>query len=504
MGLHWRGLKFLTLEPRTLAAFMAGCSGTQADRIWILSHPNSQRLRSGNARPNPHAQGSRIDAQSHKPFGVAMRIAVIGAGISGLSAAWLLSRRHDVTLYEAEPRLGGHAQTVDAGVAVDVGFIVYNEPNYPNFTALMDHLGVASQPTHMSFAVSLRDGDFEYSTTGLRGLFAQKRNLASPRFWRMLRDIRRFHATAPAHLPLLEGSLESLGDYLAEQGYGEAFRHAHLLPQGAAIWSSSIREIAEHPAAAFIRFYANHRLLEIDTRPTWRTVRGGSRAYVERLAADFRGRLAAGRRAAQVIRSADEVVVMTDDGERTAYDEVVLAVHADQALRLLSAPTPEEQRILSAIRYRPNRVVLHRDERLMPRRRAAWAAWNHVEPEPGRGCVTYWMNRLQHLQGPPLLVSLNPSVEPRAETVLFERRFDHPVFDSAALAAQAQAWSVQGLHRTWFCGAWFGAGFHEDGLQAGLAVAEQLGAVRRPWSVEAENGRISVFPRRPAPEEAAA
>ena len=378
-------------------------------------------------------------------------------------------------------------------MVVDIGFIVFNEPNYPNFTALLAHLGVPSQAAPMSFAVSLDDGAFEYSSNGLRALFAQKRNLANPRFWAMLGDIRRFHATAPQHLERLDASMQSLGDYLQAERYGEDFRLRHLLPQGAAIWSSSLEQIADYPASAFIRFYKNHRLLEYETRPTWRTVEGGSRAYIDGLEEAYLGKVVSASPVIRVVRGPDYADVVTAGGA-ARYDHVVLATHADQALRLLSHPSQAEQDLLGAIRYRPNRVVLHSDRRLMPRRRAAWAAWNHVGPSGGEAGVTYWMNELQSLPGRDLFVSLNPAVEPRPETVMVDRSFDHPLLDGQAIRAQRDLWSLQGAQRTWFCGAWFGSGFHEDGLQAGLAVAEQLGGVRRPWRVDDESGRIVLAP----------
>lgn len=427
------------------------------------------------------------------------RIAVVGAGVSGLSAAWLLSKSHDVTLYEAEPRLGGHSHTVDAPspsgpVAVDTGFIVFNEANYPNLTAMLDHLGAATKPAYMSFAVSRDHGKFEYSSNGLAGLFAQKRNLVSPRFWSMLRDLQRFHRTAAADLERLDGSLCSLGDWLEEQTYGEMFRDHHLLPQAAAIWSACARQIADYPAAAFIRFYQNHRLLEYDTRPTWRTVDGGSREYVERLRQAFSGRIISGAPVTRVDRPANGAVIHAQGQAPEAYDAVLLAVHSDQALTMLAEPSADERELLSAIAYRPNRAVLHRDRSLMPRRRAAWAAWNHVsdtdvEHETGGG-VTYWMNQLQSLPGPDLFVTLNPHREPDPALVIRQDDYEHPVFNAAALQAQARLWSLQGQRNTWFAGAWFGSGFHEDGLQAGLAAAEEMGGVRRPWSVENESGRI--------------
>ena len=429
-----------------------------------------------------------------------LKIAVVGAGVTGLSAAWLLGRSHDVTLYETEGRLGGHSHTVDVqtpqgAIPVDTGFIVFNEPNYPNLTAMLAHLDVPTQAAHMSFAVSMDEGAFEYSSHGAKGLFAQKRNLVSPKFWGMLMDLKRFHRTAAADLEGLDVDLCSLGDYLARGGYGDSFRDRHLLPQAAAIWSSSSRQMADYPAAAFIRFYRNHRLLEVDLAPNWRTVTGGSRTYVEVLSRQFAGRTIVGDAVTRVERLPGGTVVHTASGDQQAYDRVIMATHSDQALALLDQPTAAEQRLLGAIGYGKNRVVLHRDTALMPKRRAAWASWNYVggaEAKAGTGhpSVTYWMNLLQDLPGEPLFVTLNPEVEPDPATVLLDQEFDHPIFNGAAMQAQSELWSLQGEGGVWFCGAWFGAGFHEDGLQAGLAVAEEVGGVRRPWSVENESGRI--------------
>ena len=425
------------------------------------------------------------------------RIAVVGSGISGLSCAWLLSQGHDVTLFEADDRIGGHSHTVDAPspqqpVAVDTGFIVYNETNYPNLTALFQHLAVPTKPAHMSFAVSIDDGAFEYSSHGLGALFAQKRNYASPRFWRMIGDLLRFQKQAPRDLAELERTGETLDAYLVRGGYGDLFREAHLLPQAAAIWSCTMGQMADYPAASFVRFYMNHNLLKLDLKPNWRTVDGGSRAYVTRLAAAFRGRTVTNAGVTGVLRGLDGAALRFDDGRLERFDAVVLATHSDQALKLLEAPNDEDRRLLGAIQYRPNRVILHRDTSLMPKRRKAWASWTHMgySDRAGEGGVTYWMNELQSLPGPPLFVSLNPAKSPDPALVIGEWDYEHPVFDAAAVAAQSELWSLQGRRNVWFAGAWFGAGFHEDGLQAGLAVAEQLGRVRRPWSVADESGRI--------------
>jgi len=428
-----------------------------------------------------------------------IRVAVIGSGISGLSAAWLLGQAHEVVLFEASPRLGGHANTVvirsddGAETSVDTGFIVYNEATYPNFVALMQHLGVATQPTEMSFAASLDGGRLEYSGTSLGGLFAQPRNLLSPRFWSMLRDIRRFYAEATRDAQAAVPSAMSLGEYLAAGRYGAAFRDDHLLPMAAAIWSAPSAEILSYPAAAFLRFHHNHGLLRLTNRPVWRTVSGASAVYVGKLRDAFSGEVRLGTPVRQVKRSPNDVTLF-GDGWSDRFDQVVFASHSDQTLALLADPSPSEAALLGAFRYSRNRAVLHGDEALMPKRRRAWASWNHLghRDRPGEACaVTYWMNRLQGLpEERPFFLTLNPPDTLRGETVLHEQTYEHPVFDAAALAAQADLWALQGMRRSWFCGAHFGAGFHEDGLQAGLAVAEALGDVRRPWNVADESGRI--------------
>ncbi len=429
-----------------------------------------------------------------------LKIAVAGAGISGMSAAWLLNQAHDVTLFEAQPRLGGHSQTVDAPVSggatpVDMGFIVYNEVNYPNLTALFSHLGVPTKASNMGFAVSLDDGRVEYGGDNLVTLFSQARNLVRPRFWGMLRDLLRFYREAPGHACALDADATSLGDYLTAQGYGRAFQDDHLIPQAAAIWSASARDIRDYPAAAFIRFCENHGLLKILDRPVWRTVDGGSRAYVERLTASLAGRIRPGAGVTGVARTGDGVMVRDALGRVERFDHVVIATHADQGLALLQSPSAREQAILGAFGYSRNLAVLHSDIALMPRRRATWSAWNYI----GRGsqggdqhlCVTYWMNRLQDLpRHNPLFVTLNPVAPPAPDKIIRTEVYEHPRFDAAAMAAQNQLWSLQGAGGVWWCGAYFGAGFHEDGLQAGLAVAEQLGGVRRPWRVAGESGRI--------------
>lgn len=441
-------------------------------------------------------------------------IAVIGSGISGMSAAWLLSQRHNVTVYEKERRIGGHSHTVEAPtrdgpVPVDMGFIVYNEANYPNLTALFEHLGVHTKGSDMSFGVSLDDGRLEYSSNSALSLFAQKRNLLSPRFWSMLTDLVRFYREAPAHCCALDQRLTSLGDYLCEQGYSRAFQDDHLLPQAAAIWSTSAQGIRDFPAAAFIRFCQNHGLLKLKGRPEWLTVDGGSRAYVEKLTAAYADRVRPGRGALSVMRDGEGVRVLDAQGAVRRFDQVVIAAHADQALAMLDDPSPQEQALLGAFRYTPNRAVLHTDERLMPRRKNCWSSWNYVGRTPdgsgdpdadgGELCVSYWMNKLQVLPAhTPLFVTLNPGREPDPRRVVHAETYEHPLFDAAAIRAQRRLWSLQGARNTWFCGSYFGSGFHEDGLQAGLACAEALGGVRRPWRVEGESDRIHLSARQEA------
>ena len=423
--------------------------------------------------------------------GPRLRIAVVGSGIAALSSAWLLSKRHDVTIYERDDRLGGHSNTVDVRTstgetAVDTGFIVFNDATYPNLIALFAHLGLETRATDMSFAVSLDQGRYEYAAPAL---FAQRRNIFRPRFWSMLKEILRFYRSAPAGMAALGDSDLTLGQYLKREGFSEAFRDDHLLPMAAAIWSSPAHTLMDYPAESFLRFCGNHGLLKLVGRPLWRTVVGGSRVYVEELARQIGDGVRLRRGVDRVRRVEGGVVVQDSTGAEARFDHVVIGAHADQALAMLAEPTTRERELLGAFKYSRNLTILHTDAGLMPHRRRAWASWNYIGADGGL-CVTYWMNKLQGLPGQDLFVTLNPPRPPAAGSLLRSELYEHPIFDPAAIKAQKELWSLQGQGGVWFCGAHFGAGFHEDGLQSGLAVAEQLGGVRRPWTVENESGRI--------------
>jgi len=418
-------------------------------------------------------------------------IAVIGSGISGASAAWALSRTADVTIFEAGERLGGHTATVEIdydgmSIPVDTGFIVYNELNYPELTALFSHLGVATHASDMGFALSLDGGRLEWCGKNLRTIFTQKRNFFSPGFLWMLREILRFNRICVTDRNSGWIGHSTIGDYLERRGFSYAFRENYLVPMAAAIWSTPRAQLLDYPASAFITFFDNHRLLHADReRPVWRTVTGGSRSYLHKLLAPVTGEIHLGTPVRNIVRDALGVTITTDCLPPQRFDAVIIAAHSDQALAMLGDATSVEQKILSAIPYCPNRVVLHRDPRLMPQRRGAWSAWNYLRNSDGYGddvvSVTYWMNRLQGIdERYPVFVSLNPIIEPRAELIFGEWTFDHPQFDARALSAQARLDDIQGQRNTWYAGAWTGHGFHEDGLRSGLNVAAALGA-SIPW-----------------------
>ncbi len=429
-----------------------------------------------------------------------MKVAVIGAGVAGLGAAWLLSRDHDVVVYEREARFGGHACTVeydDEGERkpVDVGFIVYNERNYPNLVALFEHLGVPTEESDMSFAVSLDGGRFEYGSS-FAGYLGQRRNLVRPSFLRMTHDILRFNRLAPRLLESAENLDITIGDFIAEAGFSTAFRDRYLVPMAACIWSTPLGRMLDYPAQSFVRFFNNHGLLTVGDHLDWRTVSGGSRSYVERIVAPLRQRARLATPASAVRRDAEGVQVRDAGGHWDRFDKVILACHADQALGLLTDADARERDLLGSFGYSTNEVWLHEDAGLMPRRRSVWSSWNYVAEADDRErpvSVTYWMNRLQNLpQQRPLFVSVNPGRTPGHALDRFS--FEHPMFDAAAIRAQRSLHAIQGLRDTFFCGSYCGYGFHEDALSAGLDVAEQLG-VRRPWRKPAEHRRIGDPPK---------
>jgi predicted NAD/FAD-binding protein len=409
-----------------------------------------------------------------------MKIAVVGAGISGLASAWLLKQQHQVTLFEAGDYIGGHTHTVDIEVdgqsfPVDTGFLVFNHRTYPNLTALFRELKVDTVASDMSFAVSMVDPDLEWAGSSLASLFAQKRNLGRPGFWRMLQDTLRFNRETAGALPEV-----SLGDYLTRERYSAEFRDWYLLPMAAAIWSCPTQAMLDYPLTTFVRFARNHGLLQIVDRPQWQTVKGGGREYVERIVAELDDvRLATPVKS--VLRDADGVWLGLPGGECERFDQVVLACHSDQALALLgSAASAAERRILGAIRYQPNRAVLHTDASLLPRDERVWSAWNYMTGVQSGGAqpvsVSYLINHLQPLPTQtPVILSLNPHIEPDPAKVIGDWDYDHPLFDQAAIGAQAQLEAIQGVERLWFCGAWGGYGFHEDGLASALTVANRLG-----------------------------
>ena len=426
-------------------------------------------------------------------------IAVVGSGISGLGAAWLLSRNHDVTLFESDDRLGGHSNTVDVpthdgSVAVDTGFIVYNTASYPNLIALFAHLDVPTAATDMGFAVSLADGDYEYSGDGLAGLFGQYSNIANPSHWRMIANIRRFFQDARAVLADPAAVGHTLGEYLISKRYSEAFINRHILPMAAAIWSTPSGDVLQFPVQSFVRFFDNHGLLQVNNRPQWRTVVGGSRSYIKRILATSNVRIVLQSPIRSIARTPYGVTVTHSNGAEH-FDGCVVATHADDALALLADPDERERTMLQAFSYTANRAVLHSDAAQMPKRRRLWSSWNYLgtESRSEPPSLTYWMNKLQPLEtSKNIFVTINPHRDLAAQSTIASFNYRHPMFDRAAMAAQRELWQLQGRRHTWFCGSYFGYGFHEDGLQSGLAVAEAIGSPRRPWQVSNANGHIYV------------
>ncbi|RJS94284.1 NAD(P)/FAD-dependent oxidoreductase [Salinisphaera sp. Q1T1-3] len=415
------------------------------------------------------------------------RIAVVGGGIAGIGAAWLLRDAADVTLFEADETLGGHVRTiVDGSQPVDTGFIVLNDRNYPYFRAFLDELGIATQPSDMSFGVSIGQAAIEWAGDSWRKLFAQPRLAADPAHWRMIRDILRFNKQAKRFLEKNWFPEATLGGFLDAHGYGQAFRARYLLPMAAAIWSMPTADTLGFPLAPFLRFFDNHGLLDLKDRPQWRTVVGGSHAYVKAAWAMLGDRVSVANPVARVRREADGITLITERGITQRFDHVIFACHADTAHRLLIDADDDESGVLGAFRFQPNRAILHSDPRLMPRRRAVWSSWNYLadraEVSGQRVAVTYWMNRLQSIpEARSYFVTLNPLFEPVPESVIAEVAYDHPIFDRAAVEAQGRLDEIQGRGNIWYCGAWSGYGFHEDGLVSATRVAAKLG-VTAPWA----------------------
>jgi len=415
-----------------------------------------------------------------------MKIAIIGAGISGLGAAYLLADQHDITLYEKNKYIGGHSRTIDVTtakttIAVDTGFIVFNNWNYPNLLGLFGELGVPYLKSDMSFGVSIENGWLEYSSYGL---FTQKKNLFRLQYWKMLANIIRFNKQAPKYIE--RDSDISLGDCLEELQMSRWFKQYYLLAMGAAIWSCPLETILEFPAQTFLRFFKNHGLLNIKNRPQWYTVKGGSRAYVAKLMSNILPKINVMNGAVKVQQNTSDSFAVTDtSGITNIYDQVIFACHADEALALIENPTEQEYSVLGAFRYQSNKVIVHSDESFMPKIRKCWASWVYLsetqEDKKQTVSLSYWMNNLQSLpDDKTILVTLNPDRRPDAQHIIDEHVFSHPIFDLPAIKAQQRISEIQGARGLWFCGAYQRYGFHEDGLLSAVNVAESLGA-EIPW-----------------------
>ena len=410
-----------------------------------------------------------------------MKIAIVGTGVSGLVAAHLLHREHELVVYEADERAGGHTNTVRVDSEnethwIDTGFIVFNDRNYPKFEALLAELGVPSQPSHMSFSVSDGRGDFEYSGTP-RGLFARPANLLSPSFLGMLRDWRRFNREARALIGL-NGTAPSLGQWLEQQGFSQHFIKRLIVPQASAVWSADPEQMWSFPASFMAEFFDNHGMFGLRDRPRWRTVGGGSHRYVETITAPWRDRVRLRAPVRSIERLDDRVRIEADGCESEDFDEVVIATHSDQALRMLADPSEAEREILGAIPFQRNETVLHTDVSLLPRRRSAWSSWNfHLTEQPtGRSTVTYWMNHLQQLRADrEYLVTLNRGEQIDPAKVLRRFTYEHPVYTAEGVRAQSQHGEISGVRRTHYCGAYWGWGFHEDGVVSAMRACERVG-----------------------------
>ena len=422
---------------------------------------------------------------------MSQRIAIIGSGISGLTAAHFLHKDNQITLFEANDRLGGHTATIDVqqdgqSYPVDTGFIVFNDWTYPNFIRLMDALGVQSQPTEMSFSLSCRLTGLEYGGSHLGTLFAQKRNIFSLKHWKMLKDILRFNKQALMDLQL--GAVDNnilLGDYLSDKGYGDRFKHFYLIPMASAIWSSGLSNVEQMPLQFFVQFFKNHGLLSVSDRPQWRVIKGGSKSYIPALTSGFEDRIRLNCPVTRVRRTEQGISIDSTTGDNEPFDQVIFACHSDQALALLADPGEDESAILSAIAYSQNEVVLHTDESLLPKRRKAWSSWNYLLGRDRKKAVlTYNMNILQGLESATsFCVTMNDTASIDPQKIIGRYQYAHPEFSQRAIEAQ-QSWSkINGINRTWFCGAWWANGFHEDGVVSALRVVDALGGTAKTAGV---------------------
>lgn len=415
-----------------------------------------------------------------------MKLAIVGSGISGLGAAYLLSKDNDITIYEKNDYIGGHSRTVDLNidgsvVPVDTGFIVFNYRNYPNLTGLFEHIGVPIEKSDMSFGVSIDNCWLEYGTRKPLDIFAQKRNLFRLQFWRMLLDIVKFNKNAKKYI----NSDVSLGQCLQELGMGEWFKDYYLLAMGGAIWSTPLQGMLDFPASSFIRFFDNHGLLTITQQPQWYTVKGGSKEYVKLLCKSFKDRIKLSCPVEKIIRRDGYVEILSGDGQIAVFDEVILACHSDQALKMLSQATDEEKNILGSVKYQPNQMFLHWDTSFLQKRKNAWSSWVYLSENKKDATnsvsLSYWMNNLQPLNTKkPIIVTLNPHRQPDKSKIFDEYTFEHPVFDEEAVNAQGQLDKIQGKDKMWYVGAWQRYGFHEDGILSAVNVAKKLGA-KIPW-----------------------
>lgn len=417
------------------------------------------------------------------------KVAVIGSGISGISAAWFLSQEHEVTLFEKNSKVGGHTNTIELEIdgktyPVDTGFIVFNTPNYPLLTAMFKHLSVATQNTEMSFSVSVNEGELEYSGNNLNTMFAQRSNLFSPKHWNMIAEILRFNKQAKADLNSDEFNDIDLGGYLSLYGFSDRMRDYYLLPMAAAIWSCPVEQMMKFPVSSFLRFFENHGLLNIEDRPQWESVKNGSHQYLKAILALQQFTVKSGQPVNQVEKTDLGMVVTCENGQKQIFDEVVFASHADETYKMLSDDLKADFTLLENFKYQENIAYLHSDESLMPKRKRAWAAWNYLRDltkSSSSVAVTYWMNLLQNIEvKTPLLVTLNPTRLPKYEFIHQKIVYQHPVFDMDAMNAQSKLHTLQGKHNLWFCGSYFGYGFHEDGLKSSAELAK-LWQVALPW-----------------------